>query len=128
MSTLAGMTTQQGLYNSSQFANLLSGQQTIEQGQAANASAAYSYWDSLQQYINNYGTSIQGQLNGVNSNLQTHIDEGAAAQQGQGSGLASLLYQIEQLQAWYAQHPGQGAYAVPGVIPTVAAGSPPAGS
>jgi len=73
MSSLTGIVTQQGLYNSAQFQNLANGQQQIEQGLTSgfNAQSAQStaYYNGILQNMLNYYNSLGSQLNGINGNI-----------------------------------------------------------
>jgi hypothetical protein len=71
LASLSGLVTQQGLYNSSQFQNLLNGQDTIEQGQSAAADQATNYQNALLAQMLAYANSLGSQINGVNSNVST---------------------------------------------------------
>jgi hypothetical protein len=68
LSTLTGIITQQGADNAAAFQNLVNGQQTIEQGQTAASDQATSYYNSIASSLANYFSSVNGQLNGINSN------------------------------------------------------------
>ncbi len=61
LASLSGLVTQQGLYNSSQFQNLLNGQQSIQQGQTDAATNAQNYYQTLLNNISAYGSQIYNQ-------------------------------------------------------------------
>src|SRR5215471_12996758 len=69
MSTLTGIVTQQGQDNAAAFQNLVDGQNTIQQGQAAASSQATNYYKSLLNNMQNYYASLGNQINGVNTNV-----------------------------------------------------------
>lgn len=65
LSTLTGITTQQGQYNAAQF-------QQIEQGQTAASDQATNYYKSVLNNMQNYYDSLGNQINGVNTNVTAY--------------------------------------------------------
>lgn len=69
VSTLTGITTQQGAQNAASFQSVLDALSGVAAGQTSQSTAESNYYNSIIANLSNAANSLQGSLNGINSNV-----------------------------------------------------------